>query len=154
MHPHTHTEVDVGTLLFDFGYYTFSVSWHRSKHDTLLYGLGADLCELMQSLNALHHHLSSKYTKMIAPSFSCEITSECLLVHYHSCRPKLGQYVKGIVHGVARHMYRLNVSVDILDYEDLGSEVTLRHYYKLGVCLKGESDRNSLTSKCSDYHDC
>ena len=55
--------------------------------------------------------------------------------------------MKGIIFGLAWHMYRLNVSVDILDYEDLGSEATLRYYYKLGVFLRGEKDEKSLLSK-------
>lgn len=135
--------------MFDFGYYTFSVYWHNSKHVTLLYGLGEDLCELIQGLNGLHNYLSSKYNKMVAPSFRCEVTSEGLLVHYYSCRPELGSYVQGIIVGLARHMYRLNISIDLVECVDLGPDVTLQYYTKLKVCLKGVMDRSSLLSRLS-----
>ena len=140
-------EVDSTTLLYDFGYYTFSVYWRNSKHDTLLYGLGDDLHELLQSLNALHHHLSAKYSKMISPSFTCDVIPEGLLVHYHSARPKLGDYVRGILIGLASHVYRLNVNVELVECKELPPDVPLRYYSTLLVSLNGVNDESSLARK-------
>ena len=141
----THAGVDCDTLLFNFGYYTFSVYWRNSAHDTLLYCLGDSVQELIQNLNALHHHLSSKYDKMIAPAFTCNSVPEGLLVHYHSARPGLGEYVRGIITGLANHMYRLNVNVDILEHETVSASAT-KHYYKLRITLNGVKDEITLSS--------
>lgn len=137
-------------LLYDFGYYTFSVYWRNSKHDTLLYGLGDNLHEVIQNLNALHHHLSSKYDKMIAPSFTCDVEPDGLVVHYHSYRPKLGEYVRGILIGLASHVYRLNVRIESLEHKRLSSGEGLNYYYKFKITLNGLRDEGTLLSKFSE----
>ncbi|XP_064392745.1 guanylate cyclase soluble subunit beta-2-like isoform X3 [Halichondria panicea] len=136
--------MDCDTLLFNFGYYTFSVYWRNSTHDTLLYCLGDSVQELIQNLNALHHHLSSRYDKMIAPAFTCNTVPEGLLVHYHSARPGLGEYVRGIITGLANHMYRLNVNVEMLEHETVSARAT-KHYYKFRITLNGVKDEITLS---------
>ncbi len=83
---------------------------------------------------------------MIAPSFTCDAVPEGLLIHYHSARPSLGEYVRGIVTGLASQVYRLNVSVEILEYSQLKNGQSLKHYYKLRVSLIGAGVENDLSS--------
>ena len=133
-------------LLEQFGEYTFSVYWRKSRHDSLLDSLGYTMNELISNLDALHLHLSSTYTKMVAPSFSCEPLSQGLRVHYHSCRPGLVHYVKGILHSVAENIYRLNVDVEIEMCEEK-TGVMLKNHSQLSITLKGDINENTLTRK-------
>ena len=72
-HPtKTKTDIPMKDFLEQFGEHTFAVYWHKSTHDTLLEVLGDSMYELVGNLDSLHNHLSGTYTKMIAPSFSCE----------------------------------------------------------------------------------
>lgn len=133
-------------LLEQFGEYTFSVYWRKSRHDSLLDSLGYTMNELISNLDALHLHLSSTYTKMIAPSFSCEPLPHGLRVHYHSCRPGLVHYVKGILQSVAENIYRLNIDVEIEMCEEK-TGVMLKNYSQLTITLKGDINEYTLTRK-------
>lgn len=133
-------------LLEQFGEYTFSVYWRKSRHDSLLDSLGYTMNELVSNLDALHLHLTSTYPKMLAPSFSCEPLPSGLRVHYHSCRPGLVHYVKGILRSVAENIYRLNVDVEI-DKCGENTGVMLKNHSQLTVTLKGDINENALTRK-------
>lgn len=139
-------------MLEQFGEYTFSVYWRKSKHDSLLDTLGYTMDELVSNLDALHLHLSSTYTKMIAPSFSCEPLPLGLRVHYNSCRRGLVHYVKGVLHSVAENIYRLSVNVEIEQCEEKEG-VMLKNHCILTVRLKGNINENSLTRMLSVNHD-
>ena len=138
-------------LLEQFGEYTFSVYWRKSKHDSLLDSLGYSMDELIGNLDALHLHLSSTYTKMIAPSFSCEPLLYGLKVHYYSCRPGLAYYVKGILHSVAQNIYRLSVDVEIEKCEEKMG-VMLQNHCELTVKLKGDVTESTLIRKLYTMH--
>ena len=135
-------------MLEKFGEYTFSVYWRKSKHDSLLDALGYTMEELISNLDALHLHLSSTYTKMVAPSFSCESLPQGLRVHYHSCRPGLVHYVKGVLQSVAENIYRLNVDVVIEKCEEENG-VMLKNHSQLTITLKGDVNEKTLTRKFS-----
>ena len=131
-------------MLEQFGEYTFSVYWRKSKHDSLLDALGYTMDELISNLDALHLHLSSTYPEMIAPSFSCEPLPQGLKVHYHSCRPGLVHYVKGVLQSVAENIYRLNVDV-VVEKCEMKNGVMLKNHCQLTVKLKGDINENTLT---------
>ena len=135
--------VPIEEMLERFGEYTFSIYWRKSKHDSLLDALGYTMDELINNLDALHLHLSSTYTKMVAPSFSCEPLPNGLRVHYHSCRPGLVHYVKGILQSVAENIYRLDVSVEIEKCEEK-EKVMLKNHCQLTVKLNGNACESTL----------
>ena len=135
-------------MLEQFGEYTFSVYWRKSRHVSLLDALGYTMDELIGNLDALHLHLSSTYTKMIAPSFSCEPLPCGLRVHYNSFRPGLAHYVKGVLHSVAENIYRLSVDIEIENTEEING-VMLKNHSQLNIKLKGDVDENNLKRKLS-----
>jgi hypothetical protein len=80
-------------------------------YETLLKAMGNDLFTFLESLDALHDHISTTFVSYVPPSFSVERTSETTTtLHYISSRQGLVPFVIGIIRGVQD---RFNVDITI-----------------------------------------
>ena len=76
----------------------------------------------MSNLDALHDHLSYTYPNMLAPSFRCDPVgndSHTMLLHYYSARKGFEYVVIGIVKAVAKDFHGTNVTLEIIQREEL-----------------------------------
>ena len=110
-----------------FGEHFFEVTSH-SGHKKMLRTLGHDLYGFLVNLDYLHGRLSYTYEKMQAPSFMCEKTESCLLLHYYSKRKGLHHIVVGIVKAAAKEFYSLTVELNLISEELLNSDYRPHHY--------------------------
>ena len=109
----------------------------RSGHSSMLRTLGHNLYGFLINLDSLHDHLSFTYTEMQAPSFLCEKTHSGLTLHYFSQRPGLSSIVIGIVQAVAKDFYSLDISMEMVKYEQMSER--LAHHYTFHIEVKDSS---------------
>lgn len=94
--------IPAAQLLHDFGLY-WTLYTGREGYGALLDGAGSTLHELLTNLNDLHVRVGLMYPQLRPPSFLCtEVTSNSLVLHYHSCREGLAPMVVGLLEGLGK----------------------------------------------------
>ena len=109
------TGLDQSTVLEMFGEQFLLWCMEYGQSETLRL-LGRSLQDFLANLDSLHDHVSTIYPHMAAPSFRCSPgrrTDEFLL-HYHSQRKGLEPLVVGLVKGVAREYFKMEVRIELL----------------------------------------
>lgn len=99
----------------------------KSGHSSMLRTLGHNLYGFLMNLDSLHDHLAVTFDQMAAPSFRCEKTRTSVTLHYYTQRGGLSTIVKGIVKAVAEDFYKLDISIEQTQYEQLDEK--LAHHY-------------------------
>jgi guanylate cyclase soluble subunit beta len=131
--------ISAAAVLETFGEY-FAAEYLGEKHHLrLLTVLGPNLAEFLKNLDNLHGHLQHAYPDAQFPSFFAEVADrrdfesdddvdhEVLLLHYHSDRKGLWPIVIGLVKGVARVLFKVNVAIERVPGKTRASSETGDH---------------------------
>ncbi|EFJ46683.1 guanylyl and adenylyl cyclase family member [Volvox carteri f. nagariensis] len=93
----------------------------KQGYTRLLRSLGSNIAEFLANLNNLHLHLTMGFPSMVAPAFRVEqVTSTCLLLHYHSIRPALWPIVSGVLKGASKFLFDHGVELELVASRDAG----------------------------------
>eukprot|EP00878_Enallax_costatus_P026891 GHUV01028902.1.p1 GENE.GHUV01028902.1~~GHUV01028902.1.p1 ORF type:complete len:767 (+),score=239.67 GHUV01028902.1:298-2598(+) len=112
--------VSVNEALEAYGVYSVQHVTEQG-YTKLLAVLGANVAEFLQNLNNLHLRLQYCWPSMIPPDFRCEqVTPESLLLHYYSVRPGLWPIVAGVLKGIAKDYFKLDLRVQLLRSREKG----------------------------------
>ena len=83
---------------------------------------GRTFPEFLQNLDQMHSRLSLTFKHYVPPSFECtDVTSDSLVLHYHSSRTGLLPFVVGLVKGLAR-WFNTPATVEVLQSRDQGAD--------------------------------
>jgi len=103
-------KVDASEILEAFGKYWIQFTMTEG-YSHLLDLAGGTFPAFLNNLNNMHAHIAQSYTELKPPSFICEeIDSSTFNFEYHSERPGLAPFVKGLLMGLGD---RFNLNLDI-----------------------------------------
>lgn len=103
-----HLGLDANDILEAFGQYWIKFTMVEG-YSHLLDLAGGTFPEFLNNLNNMHAHIAQSYTKLKPPSFICEeIDGNNFKFEYHSDRPGLARFVKGLLLGLGN---RFNITV-------------------------------------------
>eukprot|EP00117_Sycon_ciliatum_P003398 scpid21713/ scgid8212/ Guanylate cyclase soluble subunit beta-2 len=110
--PELQMTANVLLELFGKEFFSWTVEY---RYDNLLRILGSTLSDFLANLDALHDHLGTAYSGMQAPSFRCaDSGKDVIYLYYYSVREGLYPIVSGIVKAVAREVYHVNISMEVV----------------------------------------
>lgn len=113
-------DAPAAALLENFGAYWFGFSM-RSGYGDLYGAAGANLLAFLQQLDAMHARLALAMPEFEAPSFRVsDVDEEGLKLHYHSKRPGLHPFVKGLVVALGDH-FGQPVTMTLIQSRDEGA---------------------------------
>ncbi|GFR46278.1 hypothetical protein Agub_g7832 [Astrephomene gubernaculifera] len=93
----------------------------KQGYTRLMKSLGSNIAEFLANLNNLHLHLTMGFPSMVAPAFRVEqVTSNSLLLHYHSMRPALWPIVSGVLKGAAQVLFEHAVELQLVASREAG----------------------------------
>ena len=114
-------------------FFTFITKYDYNK---ILRVLGRTFPEFLNALDDLHEHLLFTFPALKSPSFYCEHESKTgtvslwrrytskkfsgLTLHYRSKRRGFQHYVRGQIEFIAKKLYNLDVTTEVLDHEKEG----------------------------------
>ncbi len=105
-----HLHMDANDILEAFGRYWIKFTMIEG-YSKLLDLAGRTFPEFLNNLNNMHAHVAQSYTELKPPSFFCEeIDSKTFKFEYHSHRPGLATFVKGLLFGLGEHF---NIEVEV-----------------------------------------
>lgn len=93
----------------------------KEKYGSLMEAGGNSLREFLISLPAFHSRIMLMYPKLTPPEFRItEMSDHSALVHYHSKRSGLQEFVRGLLTGLGK-MYDTPVNIEVVSSRDSGS---------------------------------
>jgi hypothetical protein len=102
--------VDANKILEGFGIYWIKFTMTEG-YEHLLDLAGGTFPAFLNNLDNMHAHIAQSYTKLKPPSFICEeIDANTFKFEYHSDRPGLAPFVKGLLIGLGE---RFGIGLDI-----------------------------------------
>ncbi len=105
-----HLNADPNDILEAFGKYWIEFTMVEG-YSHLLDLAGGTFPEFLNNLDNMHSHIAQSYTELKPPSFICEeIDANSFKFEYHSNRPGLARFVKGLLLGLGD---RFNIELDI-----------------------------------------
>lgn len=106
-----HLNADPNDILEGFGKYWIKFTMVEG-YSHMLDLAGRTFPEFLNNLNNMHAHIAQSFTKLKPPTFFCkEIEPHHFVFEYHSERPGLAQFVKGLLLGLGER-FELNVAVE------------------------------------------
>jgi hypothetical protein len=124
-------DTPVDACLEAFGEYWLQKFLPQS-YEILLKAVGNDLFTFLESLDALHDHISTTFVSYVPPSFGVERHSETTAtLHYISSRQGLVPFVIGIIRGMQD---RFNVDITITSIASSPSDSGERATISLTAC--------------------
>ena len=80
-------------------------------YDHFLDLAGRTFPEFLNNLNNMHSHIAQSFKELDPPSFNCvTIDEKTFRFEYHSHRPGLARFVKGLLLGLSSH-FNVKISV-------------------------------------------
>ncbi len=105
-----HLGADPDDILEGFGQYWIKFTMEEG-YGHLLDLAGRSFPEFLNNLNNMHAHVAQSFTELKPPTFYCEsIDAHTFRFEYHTERPGLVQFVKGLLLGLGE---RFNITVDV-----------------------------------------
>jgi len=109
----------VGQVLNAFGEW-WVLKTGKEKYGGLMAAGGKNLKEFLVNLPLFHNRIMLMYPKLTPPEFRVsDIQENSILVHYHSKRTGLQQFVKGLLDGLAI-MYEVEAKVELIQSRNEG----------------------------------
>ena len=94
----------------------------KEKYGGLMEAGGNSLREFLVNLPVFHHRVMLIYPKLTPPEFKVsDIEDRSIHVHYFSKREGLQEFVRGLLHGLAK-MYNTEAQVELLESRDDGND--------------------------------
>ena len=92
----------------------------KKKYGALMETGGANLREFLINLPNFHNRVALIYPNLAPPEFVVSNVEEnSLHLHYHSHRPGLKEFVRGLIQGLSK-LYDTPVTIDIINSRDEG----------------------------------
>jgi hypothetical protein len=114
-------EMPLGNVLEALGEW-WVLRTSKEKYGGLMEAGGNSLKEFLINLPVFHHRVMLIYPKLTPPEFKVsDSTDHSINVHYFSKREGLQEFVRGLLHGLAK-MYKTEVKVELLESRDAGSD--------------------------------
>ena len=105
--------ITVGEVLNAFGEW-WILRTGKEKYGGLMETGGKNLKEFLENLPLFHNRIMLMYPKLTPPEFKVSnIEENSIHVHYHSKREGLQEFVRGLMHGLAK-MFNVNVTVVLI----------------------------------------
>ena len=105
--------ITVGEVLNAFGEW-WVLRTGKEKYGGLMETGGKNLKEFLENLPLFHNRIMLMYPKLTPPEFKVSnIEENSIHVHYHSKREGLQEFVRGLMHGLAK-MFNVNVTVVLI----------------------------------------
>jgi hypothetical protein len=93
----------------------------KEKYGGLMQAGGNNLREFLVNLPMFHNRIMLMYPKLTPPEFKVsDITESSTLVHYHSKREGLQDFVKGLLSGLGK-MYDTPIAIDLVQSRNEGA---------------------------------
>lgn len=109
----------VGNVLEAFGEW-WILKTGKEKYGGLMEAGGHNLKEFLVNLPMFHNRIMLMYPKLTPPEFQIsDIEENSVHVHYFSKRTGLKEFVRGLMHGLAK-MYKTTAEVELLQSRDNG----------------------------------
>lgn len=94
----------------------------KKKYGALMEAGGSDLKQFLVNLPNFHNRVSLIYPKLAPPEFAVShVTENSLNLHYHSHRPGLKEFVRGLIQGLGK-FYSTPVSINVVASRDDGHD--------------------------------
>jgi Haem-NO-binding len=111
--------ITVGQVLNAFGEW-WILKTGKEKYGGLMQAGGNNLKEFLVNLPMFHNRIMLMYPKLTPPEFKVsEIEANSILVHYHSKREGLQEFVRGLMTGLGK-MYEVPCNVELMQSRDDG----------------------------------
>ena len=112
--------ITVGQVLNAFGEW-WILKTGKEKYGGLMEAGGNNLKEFLVNLPLFHNRIMLIYPKLTPPEFKVsDVTDNSILVHYHSKREGLQEFVRGLLSGLAK-MYQTDAVIELIQSRDDGS---------------------------------
>lgn len=112
--------ITVGQVLHAFGEW-WVLKTGKEKYGGLMQAGGHNLREFLVNLPLFHNRIMLMYPKLTPPEFRVsDLSDRSILVHYHSKREGLQEFVRGLLSGLAK-MYETTATIDLVQSRDDGS---------------------------------
>lgn len=112
--------ISVGSVLHVFGEW-WVLRTSKEKYGGLMAAGGSNLREFLVNLPVFHNRVMLIYPKLTPPEFKVtDVEERSVLVHYHSKRVGLQDFVKGILTGLAKS-YQTEAVIELVQTRDNGS---------------------------------
>lgn len=123
-----HLNLNPEAVLESFGKYWIEFTMVEGYGDLLVLA-GKSFPEFLNNLDNMHAHIAQTYTELQPPSFSCvDIDEHSFHFEYHTFRPGLVTFVKGLILGLADR-FGINASVEYIGLID-GNEHSHQYLVK------------------------
>ncbi|KAL5013034.1 hypothetical protein ScPMuIL_011585 [Solemya velum] len=134
--------IGISKLLFNLGEEYCKLC--LGEYDRSIRMIGSNLVEFFSTLDGLQQYISksNKFNNRIPPSFRCEQDNNKLKLHFHSSSRKLLQYYAGIVKTVAKCIFSLDVTVNVLANENIESS---HHFF-----IVNATQSRQICTACSE----
>jgi Haem-NO-binding len=94
----------------------------RDGYGSMMEANGRSLPEFLQNLPSFHTRVAMIFPDLQPPRFSCsDVTENSLMLHYHSHRPGLSDFVVGLLQGLGK-MFNTPAVVEITERKDDGAD--------------------------------
>lgn len=94
----------------------------KEKYGGLMEAGGQNLKEFLVNLPMFHNRIMLMYPKLTPPEFQIsDIAENSVHVHYFSKRLGLQEFVRGLMHGLAK-MYNTSAEVELMQSRDNGDD--------------------------------
>lgn len=111
--------ITVGQVLNAFGEW-WVLKTGKEKYGGLMEAGGNNLKEFLVNLPLFHNRVMLMYPKLTPPEFKVSnIESNSILVHYHSKREGLQEFVRGLLSGLGK-MYKVQPVIELIQSRDDG----------------------------------
>lgn len=110
----------VGDVLNAFGEW-WVLKTSKEKYGGMMEAGGSTLREFLINLPLFHNRVMLIYPRLTPPEFQVsDVTENSILVHYHSKREGLQEFVRGLLSGLGK-MYNTPVHIELIQSRDEGS---------------------------------
>lgn len=110
----------VGDVLNAFGEW-WVLKTSKEKYGGMMEAGGSTLREFLVNLPLFHNRVMLIYPRLTPPEFQVsDVTENSILVHYHSKREGLQEFVRGLLSGLGK-MYNTPVHIELIQSRDEGS---------------------------------
>jgi len=111
--------LSVGQVLNAFGEW-WVLKTGKEKYGGLMAAGGKNLKEFLINLPLFHNRIMLMYPRLTPPEFKVsDIEENTILVHYHSKREGLQEFVRGLLSGLSK-IYNVETNIELIQSRDEG----------------------------------
>lgn len=114
-------KMPLSDVLIAFGEF-WVLNTGKKKYGALMETGGKNLKEFLINLPNFHNRVALIYPNLAPPEFVVShVEDTSLHLHYHSHRPGLKEFVRGLIQGLSK-LYQTPVTIDIIASRDAGQD--------------------------------